>query len=1001
MTPSKSKVAAAVFVILGMAAVVVMYANTTGTSTAVADAGNLQHGRMALRMDALHRMVGHHSATQQLEHGRHRTAVGEGKDEACATRKGAAQGSEVWCLCNGSRNKVAQRGCTSGNPRSYVCKWDTDKCVPVKAAASQPEEDKAQAEAAAKAKAEAEAKAKAETAAASGKDKVANAVNKIGATTALKEAGEEGKAKRDEAEAAAKAKADAAAASGKDKVANAVAKISATTALKEAGEDGKAKREKAEAAAKAEAEAAAASGKDKLNNAVTKIGAANALNEAGAKADKTYCAHTCTEKRERKDWALMSTKERDTYIKAVKLLYEGGVYTAFVKIHQNGINEPYAHGTSAFLPWHRKYLIEMENALRCLGKEFECVTIPYWDWAEWQYFCNEESKNNGNTQICTSYDMVPPMMKEEMAKARVKLNVDKDIETAKTNVKSILADFGGPATKKENCRAPDCLWGSAGNGDANEVVGCVQNGPFAGWKDWDGHCLSRGIDWKLPATLPGITNRPFTTNDFLLSVIMDNKEYGASWSSGFRGALQGEPHNNQHNYLGGHMRSMRSPMDPIFYTHHSMVEKTWVRWQDCHRYDEVSTEEKSDTHYIGNSEDKNGKVGEDDSIDVPMPFFLASETPFKPDEKKCSASAMGPAGNECTKCLGTNFASSLGSHWCQKAWDPACLDFCAREQCREKCGTGGGHRALKPSDFAHKTLGDKYGYKWDHDELGDKPRDFLKKSTDYGGSGYTYQIDAFDKTIGDKVCKMAYNENKEPGQDSAKPDPAKPDPAKPDSAKPDPAKPDPAKPDPAKPDPAKPDPAKTDPAKTDAPKTDPAKPDPAKPDPAKPDPTKTDPAKPDPTKTDPAKTEAVTALLEAFEGTTHLYKAKKFVQVVKKAIKKEGLDVYEAVKKTADAAATNQCGLQNVSPMCKDIQCAFKCPQTPDAMAAFRPSNDKEKSVLAACKFNMLFGAPKSSDNLRWSTTCKPDDKPAGAKELWGKLKQNLRKAVENIKPAH
>ncbi len=31
-----------------------------------------------------------------------------------------------------------------------------------------------------------------------------------------------------------------------------------------------------------------------------------------------------------------------------------------------GVNDPFAHGTSGFLPWHRKFLLEFENALRCL-----------------------------------------------------------------------------------------------------------------------------------------------------------------------------------------------------------------------------------------------------------------------------------------------------------------------------------------------------------------------------------------------------------------------------------------------------------------------------------------------------------------------------------------------------------------------------------------------------------------------------------------------------------
>ena len=38
-----------------------------------------------------------------------------------------------------------------------------------------------------------------------------------------------------------------------------------------------------------------------------------------------------------------------------------------------------------------------------------------------------------------------------------------------------------------------------------------------------------------------------STNSFLLSILVSNPDYGKSYSSGYRGALQNEPHNNQHN----------------------------------------------------------------------------------------------------------------------------------------------------------------------------------------------------------------------------------------------------------------------------------------------------------------------------------------------------------------------------------------------------------------------------------------------------------------------
>ena len=37
--------------------------------------------------------------------------------------------------------------------------------------------------------------------------------------------------------------------------------------------------------------------------------------------------------------------------------------------------------------------------------------------------------------------------------------------------------------------------------------------------------------------------------------------------------------------LGGHMRSLESPADPIFFMHHCQVDRIWAMWQDCHDHD--------------------------------------------------------------------------------------------------------------------------------------------------------------------------------------------------------------------------------------------------------------------------------------------------------------------------------------------------------------------------------------------------------------------------------
>lgn len=48
------------------------------------------------------------------------------------------------------------------------------------------------------------------------------------------------------------------------------------------------------------------------------------------------------------------------------------------------------------------------------------------------------------------------------------------------------------------------------------------------------------------------------------------------------GALEGQPHNVVHRTVGGHMNSMLSPLDPIFWLHHCNVDRLWAEWNQTH-----------------------------------------------------------------------------------------------------------------------------------------------------------------------------------------------------------------------------------------------------------------------------------------------------------------------------------------------------------------------------------------------------------------------------------
>lgn len=44
------------------------------------------------------------------------------------------------------------------------------------------------------------------------------------------------------------------------------------------------------------------------------------------------------------------------------------------------------------------------------------------------------------------------------------------------------------------------------------------------------------------------------------------------------GPLEGGPHNTAHGVIGGTMASYLSPLDPIFWTHHNVIDAIWVDW---------------------------------------------------------------------------------------------------------------------------------------------------------------------------------------------------------------------------------------------------------------------------------------------------------------------------------------------------------------------------------------------------------------------------------------
>ncbi|KAI9227956.1 MAG: hypothetical protein DHS80DRAFT_16287, partial [Piptocephalis tieghemiana] len=106
-----------------------------------------------------------------------------------------------------------------------------------------------------------------------------------------------------------------------------------------------------------------------------------------------------------------------------------------------------------------------------------------------------------------------------------------------------------------------------GNGRASDH--CVTDGPFANWTMAlpKPHCLRRNFR-------RGTTCGVFHASESINRIITQSTSY-----DNFRQMFESVPHAGPHLGIGGDMKLMESPNDPIFWLHHSYVDKVYWQWQ--------------------------------------------------------------------------------------------------------------------------------------------------------------------------------------------------------------------------------------------------------------------------------------------------------------------------------------------------------------------------------------------------------------------------------------
>ncbi len=131
---------------------------------------------------------------------------------------------------------------------------------------------------------------------------------------------------------------------------------------------------------------------------------------------------------------------------------------------------------------------------------------------------------------------------------------------------------------------PDFLGGNGGGADQK-----VADGPFAfeGPNHWT-------IDVKDDPGDPDYLQRAFgadNTAGFLpttaqvtgaLAVTPYDNAPWQGGTGGFRSQMEFALHNLVHRWVGGTMKKMTSPNDPVFWLHHCNIDQLWARWQKEH-----------------------------------------------------------------------------------------------------------------------------------------------------------------------------------------------------------------------------------------------------------------------------------------------------------------------------------------------------------------------------------------------------------------------------------
>jgi tyrosinase len=212
------------------------------------------------------------------------------------------------------------------------------------------------------------------------------------------------------------------------------------------------------------------------------------------------------------------------------------------------------HGNWWFLPWHRGYIGYLECTIRELSGD-PYFALPYWDWTAdpglpAQFASTATVLNPANSAYIASsaafsaaFSGPVNTMYGGFNAAQLSLLTNRGLPDAASFTQQIMGDFfPGLASRNLN-------FGPVFQNAVSQTM----------------------INSALAPTVFSATGNPAQLN-FASDPAPDHEQSPGD------GILEAQPHNMTHNAVGGLMGQFLSPADPIFFMHHSNIDRLWDVW---------------------------------------------------------------------------------------------------------------------------------------------------------------------------------------------------------------------------------------------------------------------------------------------------------------------------------------------------------------------------------------------------------------------------------------